>query len=524
MAAILVIAALLRLYRLLDMFPVLVDESIYMRWAEIIDHQGQWFISLLDGKQPLTYWLLAAARKLWEGDPLLQARLISVLAGLLTTLGIFSIGRRLGGETAGLISAFLYACFPYALLYDRLAYTEAFVNLAGVAIVLSSIECFHRSSRSWMPELAAGLALGLGLFTKQTVLLFAFFPALAGVWWGRGAERPLIPRLGVIYGIAAVFVGIGLVSVPDAPLLETHDALLHHTAFFVQPADLLANPLRMVPSNAAKLADYIGTYMSWPAALAALASLLFLARGGLHDIWILVSVSILPLMVQVFVLELMFPTRYPFPHFWPWLVVLGVAAPRIWERLVPRGRQKISAPGLRIALLAALPIAVAGPMLYQSAGMLLAPRRFLHQEEITRFLGSGAHAGFGIREAAAYLIEESRQGGFVLLTDPIWGPPADAMFPYLNQRYGIRVYEAHWMQRSGDHFILPPGQAVVVKSHYERVAAGRVDFSKIRRVFYVTDTNYNSQAAVAVRQPGAKLVASFPKPNRKDSIDLYRLK
>jgi len=37
------------------MFPILVDESIYLRWAEIIDHQGQWFISLLDGKQPLQY-------------------------------------------------------------------------------------------------------------------------------------------------------------------------------------------------------------------------------------------------------------------------------------------------------------------------------------------------------------------------------------------------------------------------------------------------------------------------------------
>ena len=43
----------------MEMFPVLVDESIYMHWAEIIEHQGQWFISLLDGKQPLQYWVLA---------------------------------------------------------------------------------------------------------------------------------------------------------------------------------------------------------------------------------------------------------------------------------------------------------------------------------------------------------------------------------------------------------------------------------------------------------------------------------
>ena len=48
--AVLAAAFLLRIYHILEMFPILVDESIYLRWAEIIDHQGQWFISLLDGK------------------------------------------------------------------------------------------------------------------------------------------------------------------------------------------------------------------------------------------------------------------------------------------------------------------------------------------------------------------------------------------------------------------------------------------------------------------------------------------
>ncbi len=47
LAAILVLAFFLRAYKLTTLFPVLVDESIYLRWAEIIHHQGQWFISLL---------------------------------------------------------------------------------------------------------------------------------------------------------------------------------------------------------------------------------------------------------------------------------------------------------------------------------------------------------------------------------------------------------------------------------------------------------------------------------------------
>ena len=61
--AILVLAFLLRFYKLAEILPLAWDEAIYLRWAEIIDHQGQWFISLLDGKPPLSYWLLAVVHR-----------------------------------------------------------------------------------------------------------------------------------------------------------------------------------------------------------------------------------------------------------------------------------------------------------------------------------------------------------------------------------------------------------------------------------------------------------------------------
>jgi hypothetical protein len=97
------------------------------------------------------------------------------------------------------------------------------------------------------------------------------------------------------------------------------------------------------------------------------------------------------------------------------------------------------------------------------------------------------------------------------------------MFAYLNERRGIRVYEAWWTQLSGDHLILPPGEAQVLKSHYERVVGGTVDFSNVSRIFYVTDTNFYPRAAIQLRQPGAQLVATFPKTGGQ-SVDVYRLK
>ena len=149
MVCVLAVAFGFRVARLMEMFPILVDESIYLHWAEIIEHQGQWFISLLDGKQPLQYWVLAVVRMILGGDPLLESRLVAVGVGLLSTIGVFAIGKRLGGDTAGLISASLYAVFPFAVLYDRLAYTEAFVNLNGITIALTALFAFREPKKNW---------------------------------------------------------------------------------------------------------------------------------------------------------------------------------------------------------------------------------------------------------------------------------------------------------------------------------------------------------------------------------------
>jgi 4-amino-4-deoxy-L-arabinose transferase-like glycosyltransferase len=521
MLGILAAALLLRAHNLLSMFPILVDESIYLRWAEIIDHQGQWFISLLDGKPPLHIWLLALPRMVFDGDPLWTGRAVSVVFGLLSTVGIFAIAKRLAGETAGLLAAGLYAVFPLALLYDRLAYAESLVNLCGIAIALTSLKAFWKETNSWKQAVPAALAMGLGLFTKQTVILFAFFPALAGLWLARKRPRHLLASLGLIYGAALLSLALAWVMKPDAPTLGTHSAVLHHTGFYVQPAEFLKNPFVEASKNIALLGGYISSYMTVSLAFLAVASLAYLTVRRRWEAWLVASVAVLPLLVQVFILSLMFPSRWAFPHFWPWLVIVGMAAADLWQT---RGQQ-VAPLSRRKAVAAAIVLLIAAPVFLRSLAMLASPRERLHPDDATGFLGSSAHVGFGIREAVEFLDAEAvARGPFVLLVDPIWGPPADAIVAFLNQRHGIRALEAWWTQLSGTHAILPAGSAAVLRSHYERVEAGKIDFRALPRVFYVTDTNYYTDAAVKVRQPDAQLIASFPKPDAKNAIHVYRLK
>jgi hypothetical protein len=173
-----------------------------------------------------------------------------------------------------------------------------------------------------------------------------------------------------------------------------------------------------------------------------------------------------------------------------------------------------------------LAAALAAPLVERSIAILHSPHEHLHFSDSKEFLGSSAHAGFGVREAVNFLIAVARQEGpIVLLTDPIWGPPADAMFAFLNQRHGIQVYEAWWMQLSETYPIMPlHGRAELVKSHYERTKSGSLDLGQLKRVFYVTDTNYYPPEVVKIRQPTAQLLASFAKPNHHQAVTIYRLK
>ena len=74
---------------LLGNFPIFTDEAIYVRWAQIASNDAAWrFISLTDGKQPMLIWFGMIFVKFIQ-DPLTAVRLVSVVSGLFSLVGIF---------------------------------------------------------------------------------------------------------------------------------------------------------------------------------------------------------------------------------------------------------------------------------------------------------------------------------------------------------------------------------------------------------------------------------------------------
>ena len=200
------------------------------------------------------------------------------------------------------------------------------------------------------PRIAAGLALGLAIFCKTTAALFGFFPALAGILLARQPVGPLLKRLSAIYGLALVFPLISWLGMPQVDTFETTNLLFHQTFFFVDPLELLKNPLVMAPKNFSLLTEYVPYYLTWSAAVASVVSILYLGWRREHGVWLVASASLLPITVQIFVLQQMFPTRYPFPHIWPLLLLMGIAAARLQTDLKSRLGSGWVAPVVSVAV------------------------------------------------------------------------------------------------------------------------------------------------------------------------------
>lgn len=155
----------------LTLIPIFNDEAIYLDWAWRETHvPGFLYYSLYDAKQPLVMWIYGIFSNFFS-DPLFAGRFVSLCFGLLSTIGIYLIGKELFEKRVGFVAALFYIVIPIFALFDRQALLESAITTTGIW----GFYFFNRSlkkERSIVNELLMGLVLGLGFFSKSTALLF----------------------------------------------------------------------------------------------------------------------------------------------------------------------------------------------------------------------------------------------------------------------------------------------------------------------------------------------------------------
>src|ERR1035437_1065413 len=151
----------------LNRMPIFTDEAIYVRWAQIALQDASWrFISLTDGKQPMYVWVAMVFMKFIK-DPLVAGRLVSVLTGFFTMIGLFFLSYELfKNKTIAFLTSTLYVFYPFAQVLDRMAIYDSMVAAFYVWALYFSVLLVKRVKLSLAYTL--GFVIAGGVLTKSS--------------------------------------------------------------------------------------------------------------------------------------------------------------------------------------------------------------------------------------------------------------------------------------------------------------------------------------------------------------------
>ncbi len=188
----------------LTLIPIFTDEAIYLRWSQVMANNLNFlFLPLTDGKAPLFIWAAGFVMHLFpNSDPLISGRIVSVVSGYFSLLGIYLAGSQLfHNKKIGLLSSLLYLLSPFTFFYDRFALVDGMLAMFGIWSLAFAV-CFVQTVKLKY-ALALGLTIGLGLLTKtQAIFFFILFPL---AWFFLKFE---FKRSYLIGGLLSTVVGI----------------------------------------------------------------------------------------------------------------------------------------------------------------------------------------------------------------------------------------------------------------------------------------------------------------------------
>lgn len=260
-----------RTYNLTDL-PIFTDEAIYLRWAQIASNDPQWrFISLTDGKQPLFIWFVVVAMRFIE-DLLLAGRIVSVISGFASMVGLFFIGRELfRNRWIGITCALLYLIFPMALVYDRVALYDSLVGTISIWSLYFSILLVRKLQLDI--ALVLGMVIGAGVLNKS-IGFFSIYLLPVTLFLFDWRKQNRIKRFckWIFFAAVAAFSAFAYYSLlrlsPFFYIVEEKNAL------FVYPfKEWIMHPFTFFWGNlSVGQWNWLHTYMTWPILLLAAIS------------------------------------------------------------------------------------------------------------------------------------------------------------------------------------------------------------------------------------------------------------
>lgn len=416
--AIILLFFLLRLINLTSQ-PIFADEAIYIRWAQVMRAEPSLrFLPLSDGKTPLYMWSLMPVLKIVE-DPLLAGRLLSVISGFFTLIGIYLLSHKLFGQRAAFLSTFVYTITPYTLFFDRLALVDSMLTAFTLWAIYFAIWIVQ------MPRfdkaMILGFLLGSALLVKTPAMFNLLMLPVASLGFKKNKlEKKHLIKL-LIYAAIAVLLAYGIYNLlrlgPNFQLLSSRNG-----DYIFSLADLSKRPLD-------PFLPHLNDMKEWAIKLVTLPTMFFIVLGIYFTlvkknrfgvallIWALV-----PMLIQNAMLKT-YTARYQLPWVVIFLIFAGVGMDYILG-FFTKGR--------KVALVCLLLVVAAIPVFTDYKLVTNPQEANLPKNERRGYLEDWT-AGYGFKEIAEFLINEKKSGSVVVGTEGFFGTLPDGLQIYLDK-------------------------------------------------------------------------------------------
>jgi len=404
----------------LTALPIFNDESTYIRYGmhqlNEPDHQPY---SLLIGKEPLDPYLYAFVGTM-IGNLLVGGRIVTIVFGFLTLLGLYRLTKTLFGTRAALFVSALYAIAPYTVFFDRLALMDSSVSTIAVWSLLLTYQLLQKPQ--WRYGIALGVIVGLGMWIKTSALFYVFLPVLGYIifYFSHGDKEWIKAKRFFSALLIALVVFLPLFS---NPFYAVHMQLLSQYTYPLYTVFLFPFPVWW--NNLASTGEWLFFYLTPPIFLLAVTSLILLTKN--KKAFLVLLWFYLPMLYEILYAKL-FTSRHVLLLTIPLFILAGYGFSLLW--------QKKQLLGIALAL------CIIGWSLYDVGVLLTSPQRYPSlfadkaEADVSQYF-FGFSSGYGVSEAINYLKQASANQRIVVLIRNDHGNPEDAVVAYLDYTSNI---------------------------------------------------------------------------------------
>lgn len=470
-----VFALAIRLYHL-TLLPVFVDEAIYIRWSQVMNAEPTLrFLPLSDGKQPLFMWILMfLVNRL--SDPLFAGRILSVVCGLGTVVGIFAVSYLLfKNKLVSLFSSLVWAISPFSFFFDRMALVDGMLATFGIWTLFFGI-LMAKTKRLDM-TMITGFFLGGALLTKSPALFFILLLPTTWIFVKKWKDLiKLLPLLLVTY-----IIGYGMYNIlrlgPNFQLIgsRNQDYIFPLSHAFTNFKDPFIFHIKQIFS------DWFIKMGPWPILIFILIGIITAFKKYRKEVLILLVWFLVPILVQSEFAKV-FTVRYIL-YTLPPLFILASSGLLTKQKIVK---------GVYFVFFILFSLT---SLIFNYKLLTNPDKANLPSSERSGYLEEWT-AGTGIKEIADYLRTENlkKEGKIVVGTEGFFGTLPDGLQMYLNS--------------------VPEITVIGVGVELDEVPQSLIDSRKFGNKTYLVINK--SRFHGDIEKLGLKLIAAYPKSLRRE--------